>query len=60
MIERITPRKFHEAHGVKDWRVLFGGACAHTSAPARSRPASRWWTPSAPWPTPRATTPTSN
>lgn len=29
MIERITPRKFHEAHGVKDWRVLFGGACAH-------------------------------
>jgi 4a-hydroxytetrahydrobiopterin dehydratase len=29
MTERITPRQFHEAAGVEDWRVLFGGACAH-------------------------------
>ena len=31
MIERITPRQFHEAVGVEDWRVLlfFDGACAH-------------------------------
>jgi len=29
MAERITPRQFHEADGVGDWRVLFGGACAH-------------------------------
>ena len=29
MTERITPRQFHEAGGVEDWRVLFGGACAH-------------------------------
>jgi 4a-hydroxytetrahydrobiopterin dehydratase len=27
--ERITPRQFHEADGVEDWRVVFGGACAH-------------------------------
>jgi 4a-hydroxytetrahydrobiopterin dehydratase len=27
--ERITPRQFHEAGGVGDWRVLFGEACAH-------------------------------
>jgi 4a-hydroxytetrahydrobiopterin dehydratase len=27
--ERITPRQFHGAAGVEDWRVLFGGACAH-------------------------------
>ncbi len=29
MTERITPRQFHEAVGVEDWRVLFGGACSH-------------------------------
>ena len=29
MIERITPGQFHEAVGVDDWRVLFGGACAY-------------------------------
>jgi len=29
MTERISPRQFHEASGVEDWRVLFGGACAH-------------------------------
>jgi 4a-hydroxytetrahydrobiopterin dehydratase len=29
MIERISPRQFHEAAGVEDWRVLFEGACAH-------------------------------
>src|SRR3990172_9279416 len=29
MTELITPRQFHEADGVEDWRVLFGGACAH-------------------------------
>jgi 4a-hydroxytetrahydrobiopterin dehydratase len=25
----ITPRQFHEAADVEDWRVLFGGVCAH-------------------------------
>ncbi len=29
MTVRIAPRQFHEAGGVEDWRVLFGGACAH-------------------------------
>jgi 4a-hydroxytetrahydrobiopterin dehydratase len=29
MTERITPRQFHDAVGVEDWRVLFEGACAH-------------------------------
>ena len=29
MTERITPRQFHEATGVEDWRVLFEGACAY-------------------------------
>jgi 4a-hydroxytetrahydrobiopterin dehydratase len=29
MTEPITPRRFHEADGVDDWRVVFGGACAH-------------------------------
>lgn len=29
MTYRITPRQFHEANGVEDWRVVFGGACAH-------------------------------
>jgi 4a-hydroxytetrahydrobiopterin dehydratase len=31
MTERITPRQFHEAVGVEDWRVLifFDGACAY-------------------------------
>ncbi len=32
MTERISPRQFHEAVGVEDWRVLFGGACAHFRA----------------------------
>jgi hypothetical protein len=26
-IQRITPRQFHEADGVEDWRVLGEGAC---------------------------------
>jgi 4a-hydroxytetrahydrobiopterin dehydratase len=29
MTERITPREFHQADGVDDWRVVFGGACTH-------------------------------
>lgn len=29
MTERITPRQFHEATGIEDWRVLFSGVCAH-------------------------------
>ena len=29
MTERITPRRFHEAAGVEDWRVVFEGACAY-------------------------------
>jgi 4a-hydroxytetrahydrobiopterin dehydratase len=29
MTERITPRQFHPADGVGDWRVLLHGACAH-------------------------------
>jgi 4a-hydroxytetrahydrobiopterin dehydratase len=29
MTGRITPKQFHEADGVEDWRVLFEGACAH-------------------------------
>jgi len=29
MTERISPRQFHEAVGVEDWRVLFHGAWAH-------------------------------
>lgn len=29
MIERITPRQFHEADGVEDWRVLGEGACTY-------------------------------
>jgi 4a-hydroxytetrahydrobiopterin dehydratase len=31
MTERISPRQFHDAVGVEDWRVLlfFDGACAH-------------------------------
>jgi 4a-hydroxytetrahydrobiopterin dehydratase len=29
MTERISPRQFHEAIGVEDWRVLFEGACVH-------------------------------
>ena len=29
MNEQISPRQFREADGVEDWRVLFGGACAH-------------------------------
>lgn len=29
MTERITPRQFHEAAGVEDWRVLSEGACTH-------------------------------
>ena len=28
MTERISPRQFHEAAGVEDWRVLGEGACA--------------------------------
>ncbi len=29
MIERIRPRQFHQADGVKDWRVLGEGACTY-------------------------------
>ena len=29
MTELISPRQFHAAGGVEDWRVLFSGACAH-------------------------------
>jgi 4a-hydroxytetrahydrobiopterin dehydratase len=29
MSEQLTPRQFHEAEGVHDWRVVFEGACAH-------------------------------
>jgi 4a-hydroxytetrahydrobiopterin dehydratase len=29
MTEPITPRQFHEAEGVDDWRVVAHGACAH-------------------------------
>ncbi len=29
MTVRISPREFHEAGGVDDWRVVFGGAYAH-------------------------------
>jgi 4a-hydroxytetrahydrobiopterin dehydratase len=29
MSEQVTPRQFHEAEGVHDWRVVFEGACAH-------------------------------
>ncbi len=29
MPERITPRQFHEADGVEDWRVLGEGACTY-------------------------------
>jgi 4a-hydroxytetrahydrobiopterin dehydratase len=29
MTERITPRQFHEAVGVEDWRVLANNACAY-------------------------------
>jgi 4a-hydroxytetrahydrobiopterin dehydratase len=29
MTERITPRQFHEADGVEDWRVLGEGACTY-------------------------------
>ena len=29
MTDRITPRQFHEADGVEDWRVLSEGACAY-------------------------------
>jgi 4a-hydroxytetrahydrobiopterin dehydratase len=28
-VERITPRQFHEAAGVGDWRVVGEGACAY-------------------------------
>lgn len=28
MAEQITPRQFHEADGVEDWRVVGEGACA--------------------------------
>jgi 4a-hydroxytetrahydrobiopterin dehydratase len=30
----ITPRRFHEAAGVEDWRVLGEGACAQVSIDA--------------------------
>jgi 4a-hydroxytetrahydrobiopterin dehydratase len=29
MTDTITPKRFHEAEDVEDWRVLFEGACAH-------------------------------
>jgi 4a-hydroxytetrahydrobiopterin dehydratase len=29
MTEQITPRQFHEAGGVDDWRVIGEGACTY-------------------------------
>jgi pterin-4a-carbinolamine dehydratase len=29
MSERISPKQFHEAEGIQDWRVLGEGACAY-------------------------------
>ena len=29
MTERISPREFHQADGVDDWRVVFSGACTY-------------------------------
>lgn len=29
MNDAITPKRFQEAEGTEDWRVLFEGACAH-------------------------------
>ena len=29
MTDQITPKQFHEAEGVEDWRVLGDGACAY-------------------------------
>ena len=29
MSDSITTRRFHESHGVEDWRVVGEGACAH-------------------------------
>jgi 4a-hydroxytetrahydrobiopterin dehydratase len=29
MTDRITPRQFHQAEGVQDWRVLGEGACTY-------------------------------
>ena len=29
MTERLSARRFHEAEGIEDWRVLFDGACAY-------------------------------
>lgn len=29
MVERISPKQFHKADGVEDWRVLFDGARAY-------------------------------
>jgi 4a-hydroxytetrahydrobiopterin dehydratase len=29
MTDRISPKQFHEAEGVEDWRVVGDGACAH-------------------------------
>lgn len=29
MVQRLTARQFHEAAGVDDWRVVFGGACTY-------------------------------
>lgn len=29
MVERISPRQFHEAEGVEDWRVLYDGAMTY-------------------------------
>jgi 4a-hydroxytetrahydrobiopterin dehydratase len=31
MTQPITPRQFHEADGVEDWRVVFDGACTYFS-----------------------------
>jgi 4a-hydroxytetrahydrobiopterin dehydratase len=29
MADQLTPRQFHEATGIGDWRVLFTGACTY-------------------------------
>ena len=38
MTQKISPKQFHEAEGVRDWRVIGDGACAyfHTGSFARA------------------------
>jgi 4a-hydroxytetrahydrobiopterin dehydratase len=63
MSEWISPRQFHEADGVEDWRVLGEGACAYFrtgSFAAGGRLVTDEHAPDGGrWPTPRATRSTS-